>query len=101
MLVLGTLVLLYAFLVAGITAIGSVRRPRIQQLAEEGHAAARMLEHLLDDPERFLITTQAALTVLSGTVTAMAALRLGLWAAALAPWLPAVVIAAVLLLLLA
>jgi putative hemolysin len=99
-LVLGTLVLLYAFLVAGITAIGSVRRPRIQQLAEEGHAAARMLEHLLDDPERFLITTQAALTVLSGTVTAMAALRLGLWAAALAPWLPAVVIAAVLLLLL-
>jgi|DewCreStandDraft_5_1066085.scaffolds.fasta_scaffold00362_53 putative hemolysin len=99
-LVVGVLVLLYALLFTGITAISSVRRPRIQQLAEEGHAAARMLERILDDPERFLTATQASLTLLSSAIAAFAALRLGLWAASIAGWMPAAVVGAVLLLLL-
>jgi len=74
MLELGLLLLL--ILINGIFAMSEIalvssRRPRLQQLASEGHAGARLALSLADDPTRFLSTVQVGITsigILSGAV---------------------------------
>jgi putative hemolysin len=48
----------------------SVRRSRLQQLVEEGHAGARAVQALRDVPERFLATVQVGITVVGATAAA-------------------------------
>lgn len=52
-------------------ALVSSRRPRLQQLAAEGHAGARLAVTLFDEPTRFLSTVQVGITsigILSGAI---------------------------------
>lgn len=64
-------------------ALVSSRKPRLQQLAGEGHAGARLALTLADDPTRFLSTVQVGITsigILSGAIGESAiALRVQAW----------------------
>ncbi|MEO8208905.1 MAG: hemolysin family protein [Chloroflexota bacterium] len=75
-LVLIGLTLLEGFFVAAEIALVSVRRSRIDQLAEEGSSGARRVRGLLDDPGRFLAVSQLGLTVIGFFASAYAALSL-------------------------
>ncbi len=59
------LVALNAFFVAAEFALVSLRRSRIEQLAEEGHRMARMLLRAKDDPNRFISAAQLGITMAS------------------------------------
>ncbi len=48
----------------------SVRRSRLHQLVEDGHAGARAVQALRDVPERFLATVQVGITVVGATAAA-------------------------------
>jgi len=51
-------------------AIIALRRTRLAQLVQEGHAPARAVQRLRDMPERFLATVQIGVTVISATAAA-------------------------------
>jgi putative hemolysin len=51
-------------------AIVSLRRSRLQQLVDEGRAAARVVARLREHPEGFLATVQIGITVVSSTAAA-------------------------------
>ncbi len=57
-------------------AIISIRRSRLDQLAEEGNHRARRVRRLKDDPGRFLAVVQLGLTVLGFFASAYAAVNL-------------------------
>ena len=59
------LILANAFFVAAEFSFVSVRRTRIDQLAEEGNPSAKQVRRLLDDPTRFLSSTQLGVTLAS------------------------------------
>jgi putative hemolysin len=75
-LFLALLTLVEAFFVAAEIALVSVRRSRIDQLVEEGHAGARRVRRLLDDPGRFLAVAQLGLTLIGFFASAFAAVSL-------------------------
>ncbi len=52
-------------------AVVSVRRSRIEQLAEAGDRTARTLGHLRNDPDRFLATVQIGVTLVSSLASAI------------------------------
>ncbi len=54
-----------AFFVASETALTSARRSRITQLADTGHKAARIVQQLHAQPERFYSVTQVGITLVS------------------------------------
>jgi putative hemolysin len=51
-------------------AIIALRKTRLAQLVEEGRAAARAVQKLRDEPERFLATVQIGITVVGATAAA-------------------------------
>src|SRR4249919_868244 len=60
-IVLALLVLLNGFLAMSELALVSSRRPRLERLAAEGRAGARIALELAADPGRFLATVQVGL----------------------------------------
>jgi magnesium and cobalt exporter, CNNM family len=86
-LVIILLTLLEGFFVAAEIALVSIRRSRVEQLAEEGRPGARRVRRLLDDPGRFLAVSQLGLTVIGFFASAFAAVNLS---AALADFLRSV-----------
>jgi putative hemolysin len=70
------LTLLEGFFVAAEIALVAIRRSRVEQLAEEGHAGARRVRHLQEDPGRFLAVSQLGLTVIGFFASAYAAVNL-------------------------
>jgi putative hemolysin len=75
-LVILLLTLLEGFFVAAEIALVSIRRSRVEQLAEEGRSGARRVRRLLDDPGRFLAVSQLGLTVIGFFASAFAAVNL-------------------------
>lgn len=63
--VLVVAVVLSAMFSAAETALISVRRSRLEALAEEGRPSAIMARRMLDEPERFLASIEAANTTLA------------------------------------
>jgi len=61
----GLLVLANGFFVVAEFALVSVRRSRVEALAAQGDAAARLVRHVIDDPDRFIAATQLGITVSS------------------------------------
>jgi len=59
------LVFLNAFFVAAEFALVSLRRSRIEQMAEEGHRFGKMLLRAKDDPNRFISAAQLGITMAS------------------------------------
>ena len=59
------LVLANAFFVASEFALVSVRRTRIDQLAAEGNASARVVQRVVHDLDRYIAATQVGITVAS------------------------------------
>ena len=57
-------------------ALVSLRRSRVEQLAEEGNTAARRVRRLQADPGRFLAVSQLGLTVIGFFASAYAAVNL-------------------------
>ena len=58
--------------VAAEIALVTIRRTRIDQLAEEGNRAAKRVKHLIAQPGRFLAVTQIGLTFLGFLASARA-----------------------------
>lgn len=58
------------------TALVSVRRSRVEQLIEEGNRAAVAVKRLIENPPRFIATTQVGITVLGFASAAAAATTL-------------------------
>jgi CBS domain containing-hemolysin-like protein len=61
----GVLILLNAFFVAAEYALVTVRRTRLQELAEEGHRRARAVQRITADPPRFIAAMQLGVTLTS------------------------------------
>jgi putative hemolysin len=78
------LTLLNAVFAAAEIAILAVRKTRLQELSDEGHAAAAAALRLRDNPERFLATIQVGITVVGATAGAIGGAML---AEPLAGWL--------------
>ncbi len=75
--VIAVLILLNALFAAAEIAIVSVRRSRLRHLVEEEHnPMARTVQHLLDQPARFLATTQVAVTLAGFFASAVGAVSL-------------------------
>ena len=70
------LTILEAVFVAAEIALVTVRRTRIDQLAEEGNGSARRVKQLLSQPGRFLAVTQIGLTFIGFLASAYAAVNL-------------------------
>ena len=62
---LGVLILLNAFFVAAEYALVTVRRTRVQELAEEGNRRARAVQRITADPPRFIAAMQLGVTLAS------------------------------------
>ena len=90
LLVIVILTLLEGFFVSAEIAIISVRRSRLDQLAEDGNNGARRVRRLKDDPGRFLAVAQLGLTVLGFFASAYAAVNLSIELAGLLRNLPAI-----------
>jgi putative hemolysin len=58
------LILVGGFFAASEIALITVKRHRLQQLADDGNGSARTARRLTDDPSRFLATIQIAITFL-------------------------------------
>jgi CBS domain containing-hemolysin-like protein len=71
------LIALHAFFAAAEVAIVSVRRPRLNQMADEGSRAARWVAELAEDATRLLTTTQLVTTLLGFLTAALAAATFG------------------------
>jgi putative hemolysin len=83
-----TLLILALILVNGVfagaeIAVVALRKPRIQELAEQGHRGANAVLALRADPERFLATVQVGITVVSSTAAVVGGASLERW---LEPW---------------
>jgi CBS domain containing-hemolysin-like protein len=59
------LIALNGFFVAGEIALVSIRRTRVQELAEEGEKRAILVAHAVDDINRFISTIQVGVTMCS------------------------------------
>lgn len=65
------LILANGFFSGSEMAIISVRRSRIDQLAEEGHKSAEVVARLKDDSDRFLATVQVGITLVGSLASAL------------------------------
>ncbi len=72
LLIIAALILLNGVFVAAEIALVTVRRSRLQQLAEEGHAGARRVERMVANPGRFLAVVQLAITFIGFLAAAVA-----------------------------
>ena len=76
LVVIVLLTFLEGVFVAAEIALVTMRRTRIEQLAEEGNAAAKRVKRLIAQPGRFLAVTQIGLTFLGFLASAFAAVNL-------------------------
>jgi putative hemolysin len=76
LLVIVLLVLLNGVFVAAEIALVTVRRSRLEQLAEEGSRSATLVRRLVDDPGRFLAVIQLGITFIGFLASAFAAVSL-------------------------
>jgi len=76
LLVIVALTLVEGVFVAAEIALVTMRRTRIEQLADEGSASARRVKRLVAQPGRFLAVTQIGLTFLGFLASAFAAVNL-------------------------
>ncbi len=76
LLVIAFLVFINGVFVAAEIALITVRRSRLEQLADEGRRGARRVRRLIDDPGRFLAVIQLAITFVGFLASAFAALSL-------------------------
>ncbi len=76
LLVIAFLVFLNGIFVAAEIALITIRRSRLEQLAEEGRRGARRVRRLVDDPGRFLAVIQLAITFIGFLASAFAAISL-------------------------
>ncbi len=53
------------FFVAAEFALVSVRRTRVEELVEQGHRTARIVQRAIQDPDRFIAATQLGITLAS------------------------------------
>jgi putative hemolysin len=72
LVIIVVLVLLNAVFVAAEIAVVTVRRTRLQQLADEGNRAARRVQRLSTNPGRFLATIQVGITFIGFLAAAFA-----------------------------
>jgi putative hemolysin len=70
------LILVNSFFAAAEIALVSARRPRMQQLAEDGNPAARTVLRLVEEPARFLSTIQVGITLAGFFASAVGAIAL-------------------------
>lgn len=95
LLIILALLLVNGVLAGAEIAIIAVRTTRVTELVEEGSGAARAVQRLRAEPERFLATVQIGITVVGATAGAFGgatlaadlAPKLARWDA-LAPWAP-------------
>ncbi len=78
LILLLVLLLLNAFLSASEVAIGEMRKSRLVQLIEQGHAEARALERLTQNSSRTLATLQLGTTLAGFLAAATAAVTMGM-----------------------
>lgn len=64
---LAVVVLIFAnaFFVAAEFALVSVRRTRVEELIAQGNALAKVVRHVIGDPDRFIAATQLGITIAS------------------------------------
>ena len=74
--VIVVLTVIEGFFVAAEIALVSIRRSRVEQLAEEGDHGARRVRRLLNEPGRFLAVCQLGLTFIGFFASAYAAVSL-------------------------
>jgi putative hemolysin len=74
--IVAALIVVGGFFAASEIALITVKRHRLNQLIGEGSRAARVAQHLTEDPSRFLATIQIALTFLGFLASAFGALSL-------------------------
>lgn len=70
LLIIVALVLVNGLFAGAEIAIVAVRRSRLAELVREGDRAARAVQRLKDDPERFFATVQVGITVIGATAAA-------------------------------
>ena len=75
-LVILLLVLVNGFFVAAEIAFVSIRRTRLDELAEAGDRRAKRAQVLMRDPGRFLAVIQVAITFLGALASAVAAVSI-------------------------
>ncbi len=76
LLIIALLILVNGVFSASEMALVTVRRSRLAQLAEEGHAGVRTVERLKENPGRFLATIQLGITFLGFLASAFAAVSI-------------------------
>jgi putative hemolysin len=76
LLVIVVLTVIEGFFVAAEIALVSIRRSRVEQLAEEGDPGAKRVRRLLKEPGRFLAVCQLGLTFIGFFASAYAAVSL-------------------------
>jgi putative hemolysin len=76
LLVIVILTVFEGFFVAAEIALVSIRRSRVEQLAEDGNQGAKRVRRLLDEPGRFLAVCQLGLTFIGFFASAYAAVSL-------------------------
>ena len=74
LLIVLVLILIGGVFAAAEIALLTVRRTRLDQLAEEGRSGARTAQRLVEDPQRFLATIQVAITFLGFLASAIGAI---------------------------
>jgi putative hemolysin len=91
LLIVLVLILIGGVFAAAEIALLTVRRTRLDQLADEGRRGARTAARLVDDPQRFLATIQVAITFLGFLASAIGAIAFSAViadAVAAIPWAP-------------
>ena len=76
-LIILLLILINGFFVGAEIAFVSVRRTRLDELAEAGDRRAKRAQKLMRDPGRFLAVIQVAITFLGALASAVAAVSIG------------------------
>jgi putative hemolysin len=82
------LILVGGFFAASEIALITVKRHRLQQLADDGNGSARTARRLTDDPSRFLATIQIAITFLGFLAGAIGAAAFSRYLAPLIAGIP-------------
>jgi putative hemolysin len=82
------LILVGGFFAASEIALITVKRHRLQQLADDGNGSARTAQRLTEDPSRFLATIQIAITFLGFLAGAIGAAALSPYLAPLIAGIP-------------
>jgi len=72
-IILILLIVLNAFFAASEIALISLNDNKVKTMAEEGHKKAKLLQHLLSEPSRFLATIQIGITLAGFMASAFAA----------------------------